>query len=474
LAETINVEGRWVDLWLHPLPDGGVAGAAAEATGRVRVEERLARQANFDVLTSLPSRHLLSDRLVVAMARTRRGEPGPAVLLLDVDRLGRINESLGSDAGDELLIELGQRLVGHLRPADSVGRFVADKFVLLCETVDDAEHALAIADRLRAAVSEPFVIKGREVFVTASIGVVLPAAERDADAIFGDAEAAMYRAKAGGGGRIVLFDHSMRARALVQLETEQLLYRALERNEFRLHYQPVIDLREGTVAGLEALLRWDQPERGLIPPGQFIPLAEETRLILPIGYWVLEEVCRQIDEWQGRGLFAGTMTMAVNLSAVQLGERELADVVETILNARGLAPGRLCFEITESWVMEDVAAAIAILHRFREMGISLAVDDFGTGFSSLGYLNRLPIDALKVDRVFVQGLDDPQSDSAIAEAIVGLAQAMRLSSVGEGVETADQLAALRRLGCDQAQGYLFARPLPAEEVAALLEGQPRW
>jgi diguanylate cyclase (GGDEF)-like protein len=474
VSETVEVAASYFDILFRPLPGGGMAGTAVEVTERVHAEERVAHHAFFDSLTGLPNRYLLADRLAMAQARSARGGRNSALFFIAMDRLGRVNETLGHGAGDRLLVALAARLNEIARPADTIARFAGDKFIVLVEGVDDVIQATAIAERQLASLATPIPIGTREVFLRASIGVTLVGPGADPTAAMSDAESAMYSAKEKGGSRSAMFVPSMRQRAMARLETEQSLHRALENGELRVHFQPIINLDTGSITGLEALVRWEHPERGLVPPGQFIPLAEETGLIVPIGAWVLDGVARQLAEWTDSGLVDEALAVSVNLSAVQLGRPDLATTIGDTLERHGIRPNRVCLEITESALMDDTDAAVQVLSRLKELGVLLAVDDFGTGYSSLGYLHRLPIDALKVDQAFVRGLDHDPSDNVIAEAVVGLAHSFGLAAVGEGIETAGQLAELRRLGCDSGQGYFFAHPVEAADVAALLAGGPTW
>ena len=474
VSTTVESGGRSFDVFFRPLTDGGVSGVVVDATGRVRAEQRLAHQTSFDGLTGLPNRQLLVDRLKMTQARASRGGYRSALMFVGMDKLARVNESLGQAAGDGLLVAMGRALRASVRPADTVSRLSGDTFVVLCDSVADESQARSIAARLHDVVADPLPLAGRHLMMTASIGVTMVEPGRDADAILGDAEAALFRAKGQGGARTVVFDPSMRALALARLDTEQALHWALQNNELRVHYQPIVDLGTGAIRGLEALVRWDHPERGRLGPAQFIPLAEETGLIVPIGRWVLVEVARQMRQWADEGVVDDAVTMSVNLSAAQLAQPDLPALTGELLREHALDPSRLCFELTESWLMEDADAALSVLAAVKDLGVAVAIDDFGIGYSSLGYLHRLPIDALKVDRSFVLGLDAEPPDDAIAHAVIDLAHTFGLQAIGEGVETAGHLAALRRLGCDQAQGFHFAKPLPPADVVALLQQRLHW
>jgi diguanylate cyclase (GGDEF)-like protein/PAS domain S-box-containing protein len=437
------------------------------AIERTHAQAQLAHQAAHDALTGLPNRVFFLDRIALALARTQRSRSSVAVLFLDLDRFKFINDSLGHDAGDRLLVALGKRLQEVVRPGDTVARFGGDEFTILCEGIADEAHALAIAERVGQVVTAPFPLGDAEVFVTMSIGIALASGTRvRPESLVENADAAMYRAKARGGSRREVFDQAMRARAKRRLAMHSSLYRAVERGEFRVLYQPIHCLESGRPLGAEALVRWEHPDRGLIEPGEFIALAEETGLIVPIGTQVLREACRQARSWQVSGRRLG---IKVNLSARQFSHPNLGGVVAEILAETGIDPATVYLEITETVLMEDVESTSTALAELKSLGVSLTVDDFGTGYSSLAYLKRFPVDELKVDRAFVAGLLTDQEDSAIVTAVINLAHTLGLQAVAEGVETAEQLARLRELGCDIGQGYYFGRPLPAEVLASRLE-----
>jgi diguanylate cyclase (GGDEF)-like protein len=437
------------------------------AIERKRAEVALAHQALHDPLTGLPNRALFLDRLENALARAQRGSAGIGVLFLDLDRFKVVNDSLGHEAGDRLLLDVANRLRGVVRPGDTVARFGGDEFTILCE-VRGERDAVLIAERVAGAVEAPFTLDDTEAFLTTSLGIALTMGREDAgaEALIRDADAAMYRAKERGKSRYELFDSDMRSRAVDRLEVENALHRALDRGEFRVFYQPAVDLRTGEVIGVEALVRWQHPERGLVGPDQFIALTEETGLIVPLGSWVLREACRQWRRWEDSG--TPTPRMSVNLSARQLGQPDLVDVVAEALQETGMDPGRLSLEITESTVLADTESALATLEALKRHGVRISLDDFGTGYSSLALLKRIPVDELKVDRSFVAGLGlDPQ-DSPIVSTVIGLAEALGLAAVAEGVETSAQAEELRRIGCLDAQGFYFARPQPPERMTILL------
>jgi diguanylate cyclase (GGDEF)-like protein len=427
-------------------------------------EAELSHQSLHDALTGLPNRTLFADRVVHALERAPRGS-SVAVLCLDLDDFTTVNDSLGHAAGDLVLDQVAARLLELARPADTVARFGGDEFALLLEDVPGAEAACELADRILAALAPALLVGGTEVTVRPSIGIALAhRRERSADELVRDADAAMHSCKRAARGGYRMFEPEMHAQVVERLQLRAELRRAVELEQFELHYQPLVRLDSGTVDGLEALCRWRHPTRGLVPPDQFIPLAEETGLIVPIGRWVLREACRQT-----LSLPAGAppMHVAVNLSVAQLRDAGIVEDVRRALADSGLAPGRLVLEITESTMVADTELAAARLGALRELGVRIALDDFGTGYSSLGQLDRLPIDVLKMDRSFVRSENGLAASSVVA-AIVALGRALGLEVVAEGIEEHAQLAALRALGCTLGQGYLFARPLTIEATAAWL------
>ncbi|HET8628398.1 MAG TPA: EAL domain-containing protein [Thermomicrobiales bacterium] len=467
--------GRPVDAQVTLLPirvDGrlvGVFGIAKDISARRAYEEQLQHQAFHDPLTGLPNRALFLDRLGHALDHARRRGEGVAVLFVDLDRFKVINDSLGHEAGDLLLIAVANALKGCLRPEDTAARLGGDEFTVLLERVADITAAVAVAERILRALQAPLALSGYDLVVTGSLGIALSTPERnDPVELMRQADVALYRAKAQGRGCYQVFDATMNARVLERLELEAELRRALEREEFVVHYQPKVALATGRLEGVEALVRWQHPERGLLPPAAFIALAEETGLIRPLGRWVLVEACRQARAWQARHPAGPPLVMAVNLTAPQFQQPHLAADIAAILAETGLPPHLLQLEITESVLMDDAAATLATLGALKRLGVQLAIDDFGTGYSSLAYLKRFPVDWLKVDRRFVEGLGTDAEDTAIVQAVVNLAAALKLAVTAEGVETADQVARLQALGCALGQGFYFARPLPAAAVDALL------
>jgi diguanylate cyclase (GGDEF)-like protein len=451
-----------------------VANVLSAAIERRRSEAETRHLALHDPLTGLPNRALFRDRLEHALARSRRRNTTLAVLFLDVDNFKVVNDSLGHEAGDELLTALAPRLAEAVRSGDTVARFGGDEFVLLCEDVSDEQEALEIAERVKRCFCEPLPIAGGEHHVTASIGVAMPSDGPDGpEALIRDADAAMYQAKGRGRARFEVFDAEMRASAIKRLQVEAELRRALERDEMRLVYQPVIEVDSGRIVAVEALLRWEHPERGMVPPLDFIPVAEESGLIVQLGEWVLREAMRKAAHW--RRLAApgdNPIVVSVNLSARQMAERDLVYTVARVLEDTNVDPRQMALEITETVLVEDTAAAAQTLNALEELGVKLVLDDFGTGYSSLGYVKRFPLSFLKIDRSFVAELGGNGRDAAIVSAIAEMARALGARVVAEGVETEDQLARTRKLGCELAQGYLFARPLPADEIDGLLRTDP--
>jgi diguanylate cyclase (GGDEF)-like protein/PAS domain S-box-containing protein len=436
---------------------------------RKRAEAELSHQALHDSLTGLANRALFIDRVEQAIARLERHSEPMAILFLDLDRFKVVNDSLGHERGDQLLVAVGRLLQGVVRPSDTVARLGGDEFTILCEEVGGARGAIAVAERIAAALQEPFEIGGGEVFTTASVGIVLTSdAGASATDLIRDADAAMYRAKEGGKNRYELFDSQMRARAMQRLETERALHRALEREELRVFYQPEVRLDTGVIFGVEALVRWQHPERGLVPPADFVPLAEETGLVVAVDKWVLEEACCQSKRWRDAYPAAPPLSVAVNVSARQFAQRDLVEVVGGALADTDTDPSLLCLEITETVLMEDSDQALRVLAGLKELGVRLSIDDFGTGYSSLSYLRRFEVDILKVDRSFVDGVGRDPHDHRILTAIASLADALSLVTIAEGVETAEQLHGVRRLGFDAAQGYYFAPPQPAPAIGELV------
>jgi diguanylate cyclase (GGDEF)-like protein/PAS domain S-box-containing protein len=435
-----------------------MANVLGDALDRFASDQEIRRRGLHDPLTELPNRALVMERLAEAGARA---EGHIALLFLDLDHFKDVNDSLGHRAGDDVLRQVADRLRGAVRPGDVVGRFGGDEFVVLCEHVEDEAMARTIADRLAAAFARPFHAGGDDHLLGVSIGIALTDGCDDGDALLRDADTAMYRAKDAGRSRVEVFDTGMRAWAVGRLQTESGLRRALDADEIEVHYQPIVDLRDGAVTAVEALVRWRHPERGLLGPDQFVGVAEESGLIVPLGRRVLELACAQAAAW-------APLPVHVNLSPRQLVDQTLLETVEATLAATGAAPDALTLEITESMLIDRGPDRVALLERLRDLGVALVLDDFGTGWSSLSRLAQLPIGGLKIDRSFVADIDG--RGGPIVDAIVRLARAFSLPVVAEGVETAAQLEALRGLGCEEAQGFLFSRPVPADELAPLLAG----
>jgi diguanylate cyclase (GGDEF)-like protein/PAS domain S-box-containing protein len=445
-------------------------GTVHDVTERKALEEQLEYQALHDALTGLPNRALFMDRLDHAVVRAGRREAQLAVLFMDLDDFKVVNDSLGHEAGDKLLVAVAERLRACLRPEDTAARLGGDEFTILLEDLTGVGGAIRVAERIAEALQTAFVLGRREVFVTASFGIALWDEARQSPAdLLRNADQAMYRAKHAGKARYEVFEEAMNARALERLEMENDLRRALERREFTVHYQPVVMLEAGEVVGFEALVRWDRPEHGLLTAGEFVPLAEDTGLIIPIGRWVLQEACRQARDWQQRYPSDPPPTVFVNLSAKQLQDPDLVQTVARTARQTGLDPRCLELEITEDTAMDDAPATAAVLEELKTLGVRVAIDDFGTGYSSLSYLERFPVDSLKVDRSFIGSLGRDPGATVLVRAMIDLAHALGSRVIAEGVETDEQFRRVRELGCDLAQGYHFSGPLPGEEAGALLE-----
>jgi diguanylate cyclase (GGDEF)-like protein len=436
---------------------------------RTRAQERIAHQATHDALTGLPNRVLFQDRLGHALARRApRAKTSIAVCFIDLDRFKSVNDTFGHGVGDELLEQAAERLRSVLRPADTIARMGGDEFVILCEELSGEQEAVRLAGRLQRVFSDPFVLGDSEHVVNASIGVAIGDGNANANALMRDADSAMYRAKEQGRGRYELCDDELRARALRRAQTERALSRALEGDELELYFQPIVTLNSGEITAVEALLRWHHPELGLIDPEEFIPIAEESGQIIPIGAWVLREACQQAVRWRGRLGAKTPAPIAVNLSARQLAIPELAEVVEQILLETGCPPGDLALELTESAAVSCGALSSDTLAKLRALGVRVLLDDFGTGYSSLNHIRQLPIDTIKIDGSFVRDLRSRQEAKVIVRAIVGMATALGLDVVAEGAESEEQALLASELGCEFGQGYHFAHPMPAAEMEALV------
>ena len=471
---TVDLNGaqRWLCVNGEPWFDEcgqfqGYRGTGTDITARKLSEQRIAHIAHHDLLTGLPNRGLLQDRLGQAIALAARTRHPLWVMLIDLDRFKFVNDSMGHKAGDLLLKTVATRLLGSLRETDTVARLSGDEFVVSLTEHADENLGVEIIQRVMDTVAMPLMLEGKEFFVTCSIGVAPYRVDGAANQnLIEQADIAMYRAKKLGRNNYQFYTPAMNDEALERVRIESALRNALERDEFLLHYQAQVDLTTGRVVGMEALIRWQHPELGVVAPNRFVHVAEETGLIVPIGAWVLRTACRQTKQWQDAGL--GRLRVAVNLSARQFGAPQLIDDIKAVLADTGLSADSLDIELTESLFMSDLSQAVELMHRMKGLGVSLSIDDFGTGYSSLSYLSRFPIDVLKIDRSFVSDIGIDANDAAIVDSIIALAHNLKLAVIAEGVETEQQLDYLRRHGCDQLQGYLFSRPLPALEFEQLL------
>jgi diguanylate cyclase (GGDEF)-like protein/PAS domain S-box-containing protein len=445
----------------------GLGATVLDITDRKEVEQQLEYQANYDALTGLPNRVLMTDRLSQTLIYANRSRRIVAVLLLDLDRFKVINESLGHSEGDELLRMVAERLNGCVRPGDTVSRLGGDEFMLILAEIAEVNDIGLVTKRIRDRMAEPFSLAGHQLRVTASIGISLyPRDGCSVSALVRNADLAMYRAKEKGGDTFCFFAPEMNLRIQGALELEADLRLALELREFLLHFQPVVEIATGRIVGCEALVRWHNPRRGMVAPGDFIPLAEETGLIVPLGAWVLREACSQAKAWQNEGL--PPIKVAVNFSARQFRQIDLIDEVQAALAEANLAPGMLELELTESMIMHDPDGAAETMHQLKKLGVGLSLDDFGTGYSSLNYLRRFPVDYLKIDRSFITDVASDPSGAAVATSIVAIAHRLGIGAVAEGVETWGQLDFLANCGCNAFQGFLFSKPLPPKEFACLL------
>jgi len=441
------------------------------ADEKKKADERIEYLASHDSLTGLPNREMFNGLLRHAIDTAHRRERRLAVLFIDLDRFKVINDSLGHEVGDLLLVETAKRLRGSLRASDVVARLGGDEFVVILEETDDAEAVEHVSGNLLSVLGQPLELSGHECHTTASIGIAMyPANGRDAQTLTKNADMAMYLAKEDGKNAFRFFSKDVKAQSIERLALEAALRRALERDQFSLNYQPKVDMASGQITGVEALLRWTHPDLGAVPPTQFIPLAEEIGIIVPIGRWVLRQACAQNMAWQRRGL--RPVSMAVNLSPRQFADQQLLQDIDEALAASGMSATLLQLEVTESMVMRNVSRAIKVLDAIQTRGIRLAIDDFGTGYSSMSLMKQFPIDTIKIDRSFVRDLPDDSEDQAIAQAIIHMGKALGMTIVAEGVETIEQHAFLRHHGCDEMQGYLFSKPLPANNMAELLHSTP--
>ena len=441
-----------------------------EVTERKNAEEQLRRNAFHDPLTGLPNRLLFTERLTQIISRSKQ-IPGRifAVLFLDLDRFKVINDSLGHMVGDQLLIAIARRLETCVKRTDIVARLGGDEFTILLDDIQTENAANHVAERIHQELALPFTLNGHEVFTTVSIGIALSTTDfNHTEDLLRGADIAMYRAKASGKACHEVFDTEMHNEAMRQMQLENDLRRALERGEFRVYYQPIVSLTTGRLAGFEALMRWQHPERGLVSPGEFIPIAEETGLILPMGQWILMEACRQLSEWQKKYPQYRRLSMSVNISSRQFSQQGTIDLLKDVLEKTGLNPALLKLEITETAIMENTETAMEILLALKKMGVQLSVDDFGTGYSSLGYLYRFPMDILKIDRSFISRVDTDGEKLELVRTIITLAWNLGMDVIAEGVETTKQLAQLKMLKCEYGQGYLFSKPMSAEHTEKFL------
>lgn len=470
--KNLNGMDRYIFFNAAPIRNGkgqllAVIESLEDITERKRYEEQLEHHASHDELTNLPNRNLLGDRIQQALHIARRKRQQVVVFFIDLDNFKRINDNLGHDAGDLLLKEMAARLNNTVRAGDTLARLGGDEFVIVVSDFVEAGQAAKLATKLQAAIAEPLVLKDREIIITCSIGIsIFPPDGGDAQSLLKNADFAMYRAKEQGRDNFQFYSVEMNARSLTHLTMENHLRHALEKNELLLYYQPKVNLRTGQITGMEALIRWQSPELGMVSPAEFIPLAEETGLIEPIGEWVIRTACTQNKAWQAANLTP--LTVAVNVSARQFRNKNLSRVVSQALQETGLAPHYLELELTESMVMHNVKTVASILAELKGMGISLAMDDFGTGYSSLSCLQRFPFDKLKIDQSFVRDITTIPDSAAIARTVIAMAHNLRMKVIAEGVETAGQLNYLLRNDCDEIQGYYFSRPVPAAEFEQLL------
>ena len=447
-------------------PDGSIQwfdGVMMDLTVRKALEEKLAHDAAHDPLTGLPNRTLLVDHLEKTLARAERLGTHTAVLFVDLDRFKLVNDAMGHTAGDELLVHFTRRLNSVLRDSDLAGRTGGDEFVIVCTDLDRPEEAEAIAGRVADVLRDPFTVQGRTVFVTASIGIALAEAGALAGDVLRSADAAAYRAKDRGRNRYEVFDDALRAATTAALEIETDLHRALERHQLFLRYQPVVELTTGRLLGAEALIRWQHPTRGLLTPDQFLPAAEASGLVVAIGREMLDLAAGALAAVPEEAL----PSINVNISPRELAQRDLVDRIHEVLGSKGVDPRRLCIEITENAVLDELDAAIEALDAIRDLGVRLAIDDFGTGYSSLSYLRRLPVDTVKIDRTFTTELNTDHNDVTIVAGIIGLARGLGLQVVAEGVETERQAEILVELGCAQAQGFLYSPPVALDDLLRL-------
>jgi len=448
----------------------GTVVALKDVTEIKKKEEILYNMEYFDPLTGLPNRSLFADRLNMALAQSKRNNDMCALIILDLDNFKAINDTLGHSVGDMLLKQVAEKIKGYLREVDTVARIGGDEFIIIQPQIKDISDATRAADRILKKFQQPWILEGKEYYITASMGIgIYPNDGEDQQTIFKNADTALYRAKELGRNNYQLYTESMNQKVLQRLDIENSLRRAIEREEFVLFYQPQVDIKTGKIVGLEALLRWYHPDYGLVPPMEFIPIAEESGLIVAIGEWVLKTACIQNKKWLDMGM--EPQLISVNLSARQFQQHNVVEVIDRIRCDSGLAPELLALEITESTAMKDLSFTIDVLSQLRKKGIRVSLDDFGTGYSSLNYLRQLPIDTLKIDKSFVRDITANSKEEAIAKTVISLAHKLNLTVVAEGVETWEQLLFLKKEGCDKVQGYLFSKPLPAEDIEKILRSK---
>jgi diguanylate cyclase (GGDEF)-like protein len=452
---------RIISIVSKPLAGGGWLATHEDITERQRAEERIAHMARHDALTDLPNRTLLRERLEQELKRVKRGEC-LAVLCLDLDHFKSVNDTLGHPLGDELLKAVAERLRGCIRELDTIARLGGDEFAIIMTGMAEPAHAAAFCQRLREEISRPYHLDGHQIVIDISIGIsIAPFDAAEPDQLLKNADMALYGAKDDGRGAYRFFEPEMDARMRQRRELEMDLRNALASGEFELHYQPLVSLKDNEITGFEALLRWRHPLRGLVSPAEFIPVAEETGLIIPLGEWVLRQACRETAGWPG------DVKIAVNLSPAQLKSRNLVQVVMNALAASGMPASRLQLEITESVLMQNTFATLGTLHQLRKLGVQIAMDDFGTGYSSLSYLRSFPFDKIKIDRSFINDLANGAEPLAIVHAVTSLAKSLRMISTAEGVETQQQWEKLQAVGCTEMQGHFFSRARPASEIVEL-------
>jgi diguanylate cyclase (GGDEF)-like protein len=467
-----NGEITFTNLLREPSVEGMVINLR-DITKQKAIELELRTQVFYDSLTTLPNRALLLDRIKQAISRATRHAGTIGLLFIDLDNFKRVNDSLGHHWGDALLVATAKRLNGCVRPSDTVARLGGDEFVVLLDqlTNDATAEAVLTAQRIFKLFEQSFSLAGNEYVISVSVGIALADATDkipDADALLRDADIAMYRAKSGGKARYAVFDADMRTNAVLRLELETGLRDAIARKQMRMYFQPIVQLASRGFKEIEALVRWQHPTLGLIAPADFIPIAEETGLIIPLGQWILDESCRQVAVWQKQFPSDPPLQVSVNLSPRQFEHPDLVADVRQAMQASGLRAGSLKLEVTEGVIMRDAESSISTLQKLKTLGIRLAIDDFGTGYSSLSYLRMLPLDVLKIDQSFVKGIGENAEDNAIVRAIISMSTSLGLTVTAEGVETEEQAALLREWSCDEAQGYLFARPLDAQHLTDLL------